>query len=289
MSGEQISPEIIENAESAKIDENRLADLDRIERSIDSAYATGKVDRALITKSAQLDAAEAVAMVGIALEADEEADEAMKIAVIAEKSGNREKAKTARKKEREARKKANAEHAAATKSAKNAYDAIKFSAPNKMGFMRAVQVLFAIHIGTVLVWLMLTNRDAMVYNVSTIMDWIMITLEALCFWFFINRYRIARPFVIAMAGIGLLVPAAVDVASGHFNPFMLSFNGMFYIFLILYFSLSKRVKMTLVNDFSKHDGDYEHDDFTVERKGWPFIRNLIMYFIVFSTSSSFQS
>ena len=282
MSGEQISPEIIENAESAKIDENRLADLDRIERSIDSAYATGKVDRALITKSAQLDAAEAVAMVGIALEADEEADEAMKIAVIAEKSGNREKAKTARKKEREARKKANAEHAAATKSAKNAYDAIKFSAPNKMGFMRAVQVLFAIHIGTVLVWLMLTNRDAMVYNVSTIMDWIMITLEALCFWFFINRYRIARPFVIAMAGIGLLVPAAVDVASGHFNPFMLSFNGMFYIFLILYFSLSKRVKMTLVNDFSKHDGDYEHDDFTVERKGWPFIRNLIMYFIVFS-------
>ena len=175
----------------------------------------------------------AVAMVGIAMEADEEADEAMKIAVIAEKSGDREKAKIARKKEREARKKANAEHAAATKSARQAYDAIKFSASNKMGFMRVVQVLFAIHIGTVLVWLMLTNRDAMVYNVSTIMDWIMITLEAICFWFFINRYRMAKPLVIGMAAFALCVPAIVDVALGRFDPFMLSFNGIFYIFLII--------------------------------------------------------
>ena len=262
--------------------EQQLKMLEDAEAAIDSAYGTGRADRSKITQFAQLDAAEAVSMVGIAMEADEVADEAMRIRVIAEKSGDREKAKVARKKERAARKKANGDHRAATKSAKQAYDAIKFSAPNKMGFMRAVQVIFAIHIGVVLVWLMLTSRDKMTYDVSSMMDWITVILEGVAFWMFINRYKIARPFVIATGFIGLIVPAAFDVATGQFNPFALSLSGIFYLFLALYFIFSKRVKGTLVNDFSQHTGDYEKDDFRIDRHGWPFYRNLIMYFILFS-------
>ena len=260
----------------------KLKALDNAERAIDSAYGTGKAERAKITQMAQLDAAEAVAMAGIAMEADVEADEAMRISVIAEKSGDRERARTARKREREARKRASNEHKQATRSAKKAYNAIKFSAPNRMGFMRVVQVLFAIHIASVLIFLMLTSRDAMKYNVSTMMDWLMVILEGVAFWMFINRYKIGRPFVIGMAAIGLIVPAAFDVATGHFNPFALSINGAFYFFLIIYFAFSQRVKATLVNDFSQHTGVYEKDDFVINRHGWPFIRNLIIYFIVFS-------
>ena len=279
-----MTPETPETLETPEVDdlEAKLKALDDAERAINRAYSTGKAERAKITQAAQLDAAEAVAMAGIAMEADVEADEAMRISVIAEKSGDREKAKAARQKERAARKKAKAEHKAATKSAIQAYDAIKFSAPNKMGVMRVVQIAFAFHIFTVLVWLVLTSRDAMVYNVTTMMDWVMIILEGVAFWMFINRYKIARPFVIAMAAIGLIVPAAVDVSMGTFNPFALVVNGAFYIFLIFYFIFSKRVKATLVNDFSKHDGEYEKDDFVINRRGWPFYRNLIMYFILFS-------
>ena len=276
--------EMPETLETPNVDDlgAKLKALEEAENAIDRAYTTGRVERAKITQAAQLDAAEAVAMVGIAMEADVEADEAMRISVIAERSGDREKAKAARKRERAARKKAKAEHNAATKSAKQAYDAIKFSAPNKMGFMRVVQLAFALHIGTVLVWLVLTSRDAMVYNVTTMMDWVMIILEGVAFWMFINRYKVARPFVIAMAAIGLIVPAIVDISMGSFNPFALAVNGAFYIFLVFYFIFSKRVKATLVNDFSKHDGDYEKDDFVIDRHGWPFYRNLIMYFILFS-------
>ena len=279
-----MTPETPETLETPEVDdlEAKLKALDDAERAINRAYSTGKAERAKITQAAQLDAAEAVAMAGIAMEADVEADEAMRISVIAEKSGDREKAKAARQKERAARKKAKAEHKAATKSAKQAYDAIKFSAPNKMGFMRVVQIAFAFHIFTVLVWLVLTSRDAMVYNVTTMMDWVMIILEGVAFWMFINRYKIARPFVIAMSAIGLIVPAIVDISMGSFNPFALAMNGAFYIFLIFYFIFSKRVKATLVNDFSKHDGEYEKDDFVINRRGWPFYRNLIMYFILFS-------
>ena len=262
--------------------EARLKNLEAAEKAIDSAYSTGKAERAKITQMAQLDAAEAVAMAGVAMEADVEADEAMRITVIAEQSGDRERIRAARKKEREIRKKAKAEHKAATKSAKQAYDAIKFSAPNKMGFMRAVQIMFALHIAATLVWLMLTSRDAMTYNVTTIMDWIMVILEGVAFWMFINRYKIARPLVIGMAAIGIVVPAVVDIATGQFNIFALIGSSAFYIFLIFYFALSRRVKATLVNDISMNKGDYEKEDFVVNRRGWPFVRNLIIYFILFS-------
>ena len=275
------APETTELPELSDLDE-RLAALDDAERAIDRAYTTGKAERAKITQMAQLDAAEAVAMAGIAMEADEAADEAMRITVIAEKSGDRERIRQARKRERELRKKAKEDHKAATRSAKRAYDAIKFSAPNKMGFMRAVQIIFAIHIVTYLVLLMVTSRDHMNYSVTSMMDWVMVILEGVAFWMFINRYKVGRPFVIAMAAVGLVVPTVYNLATGQFSLFTLSGNAIFYIFLIFYFIFSKRVKATLVNEFGKEKGDYEKEDFVVNRRGWPFVRNLIIYFIVFS-------
>ena len=279
------APEADEESEASEVDdelEARLKSLEKAEKAVDSAYKTGKVDRAKITQAAQLDAAEAVAMAGLAMEADEEADEAMRITVIAERSGDRNRAKVARKKERQARKRAKSRHNAATKSAKKAYDAIKFSDPNKMGFMRVVQILFACHIAVYLVWLMFTSRDAMPYNVTSIMDWVMVILEGVAFWMFINRYKVARPVVIAIALIGIFVPAIVDIALNRFNLIALISSSMFYIFLLFYFIFSKRVKATLINDLGKNKGDYEKEEFVVNRRGWPFVRNLIIYFIVFS-------
>ncbi len=142
--------------------DSKLKDLERFENAIDNAYSTGKADRAKITRAAQLDAAEAVALAGVAMEADEAADEAMRLSIVAEGSGNRERIKLARKKAREARRQAHRDHHEATKAAKQAYDAIKFSAPNKMGFMRAVQVFFALHIAYVLMSLVMSSRDTIV-------------------------------------------------------------------------------------------------------------------------------
>lgn len=272
-----------ENKVSQDIDVKNK-ELDKIERAIDSAYSTGKADRAEITKAAQMDAEEAVSIVGVALEADIEADEAMKIAIIAQKSMDRERAKIARKKEIEARKKANKEHVAATKAAKKAYDAIRFSAPNKLGLMRVVQVAFALHIAITLMYLMLISRDffAENYNMNSILDWIMVILEGVAFWMFINRYKIGRAFVIGICSFELLVHAVIDVMAGQFNLFKLLFNGIFNVIFIIYFIFSARVKASLVNHLGKDKGEYEQGDFIVDRRGLPFIRNLVVYYIVFS-------
>ena len=262
-------------------EKERSRKIDRAERAIDNAFTTGKADRAKITRMAQLDAAEAVARAGEAMEADEAADEAMRLTVITEQSGDREKMRAARRREREARRKANQLHSAATKSAREAYDAIKFSAPNRMGFMRVVQIAFAAHIAFTLIVLLFTHRDNFSYNVGSIMDWVMIILEGMAFWMFINRYKVARPFTIGMAVTGLVVPAVTDILTGGFSLWLSITNGLFYIFLLFYFLFSRRVKATLVNDIGRHKGAYE-DDFVIDRRGWPFVRNLGIYFVVFS-------
>ena len=264
--------------------ESKHEELEKMERAIDSAYSTGKTDRAEITKAAQRDAEEAVSMVGIAIQSDMEADDAMKFAIMAQKSKDKERAKAARKKEREARKKANKDHAEATKSAKKAYDAIKFSAPNRMGLMRIIQVLFALHIVIVLLFLMISSSDAFAeyYTAATIMDWIMVILEGVAFWMFINRYKIGRYFVIGMCVFELAAHSVMDLIAGHFNLINLLVSGIFDVVVLIYFLFSARVKATLVNDLGTDKGDYEKGEFIVDRKGWPFIRNLIIYFIVFS-------
>lgn len=282
---EEVKDVLTENDEDLRA---RLDSLEKVEKAIDGAFNSGKKERAKVTQEAQLDAAEAVAMVGIALESDVAADEARRITAIAEGSGDRERIKTARKKEREIRKKAKADHKAATESAKQAYDAIKFSDPNSMGFMRFVQIVFAIHIASTLVLLILTSRDTVSYSFANIMDWIMVVLEGVSFFFFINRYKAGRPFAICMALIGIIVPTIASVASGNFSLIVLLTNGAWYIFLFFYFLFSRRVKATLVNDLSFRKGEYEAENFVINRRGWPFIRNLIIFFLVFSTLGHFM-
>ena len=276
-----VKPEAPEERAPLSLEE-QMRLLEDAERAIGEAYTTGKAERSKITEAAQQSAQVAVELAGEAIEADELADDAMRMTYIAEKGRDRERTKVARARERAARKEAKRQHRAATKAAKQAYEALKFSDPTKMGFLRFVQVMFAIHITGVIIFLMLTSRDSMSYDVTTIMDWVMVVLEGIAFWMFMNRYKVARPFLMGMAGLGIAVQAAVDVMSGNFSFIGLIINGAWYFFLLLYFAFSKRVKATLVNDFSQHQGLLERDDFVIERSGWPFVRNLIMYFIVFS-------
>lgn len=260
-----------------------LKALEEAEYAIERAFATGKADRAAITQRAHDRALEAADLVADAMEADAESDELARMAIIAENSKDKEKIKAARNRSKTARKEAKAKHKEATKVAKDAYESIKFSQPGKLGFvMRAVQVGYAFNIVATLFALLYTSRDVIVYDSFTILSWIEIILQGVGFWFFINYYKVARPFVIITSAISLVVPAIFNIATGHFDPFTALLDGAWNIFLIIYFWRSKRVREVLVNDFSTLKPTAVGADFKINRKGWPYIRNLIMYFIVFS-------
>ncbi len=261
--------------------EEELEAIKRAESALNRAHSSGKVDRASITRTAQLEAAEAVAMVGVAMESDEVADEAARIAAVAAQASDRTQAKAARKKAKEARKKAKADHEKATKSAKIAYEAVKYSDPSKLGAIRVVEVIFALHIATTLAALILTSRDTVVYSSVNILDWTMVILEGVALWFIVNRYKVGRPFVVIMAFAGLASRIVIDIVNGTFMPVTALFDSAYYLFLIGYFAFSDRAKKTLVNDL----GDkrlLDVDEAAIERRGWPLVRNLVIYFVVFS-------
>ena len=262
--------------------ERRMAALESAERAIEGAFSTGSVDRAKITRGAQDSMAEAIVLTHAALEADEEADEATRLTLITEQLNDREAAKDARRREREARKQAKTNHRAATKAAKKAYNAIRFSEVNRMGFMRVIQVMFVFHILGTLLYLLLSSRDTINYNSSSILDWVMVILEGITFWLLITRYRIARPFGIGMVVFNIVADGVIDAMNGRFDPVAHLWYSSFNIILLLYLIFSERAKMILVNDIGARSGDYDGEHFTINRRGWPFIRNCIMYFIVFS-------
>ncbi|MBO7674707.1 MAG: putative ABC transporter permease [Atopobiaceae bacterium] len=257
-------------------------DLSNAERAIDNAFNTGRADRATITSKAHADAEEAVRLVGVAMEADEMADDAMRMSVIASQNADAEGIRRARTRVRDARKQAKDDHKAASKAARQAYDAIRFSAPNKLGFMRVIQVGFLLHIFSTLLVLWLTSRDAITYDSGTLFDWVMIILEGVGFWFFVNQYKIGKPYMIALGGVGIVYNIIVDVMRGSFSLGTFLGNTVFYLILVFYFLFSKRVDYVMVNDFSKHEGTIEREEVQINRKGWPFYRNLIMYFVIFS-------
>ena len=259
--------------------EKRMQMLDDAEHAINAAFATGKADRAEITKVARENAQDAVRIVGEAMEADEQADEITRLAVIAENMGDREKTKDVRKRAKDARREAKKAHKAATKAAKTAYDAIKFSQPGKLGFLRAVQVVYALNIALTLATLLATSRDAIVYNSTTIFSWITIILEGVGFWFFINYFKKTKEVVIITSVFCLATYLVTWFLTGKTTLLEIVGAGGWNVFLILYFALSSRIDAVFVNDFSSYKPRAREE---INRSGWPFVRNLIIYFIVFS-------
>ena len=260
----------------------RMRALDDVEHAMHRAFNTGRASRAEITRKAQERGAEAVRLAGVAMERDDEADEAARLAIITEGSNDRQRIRAARKRARTARIEAKTAHHKATAAAKESYEAIKFSTPGKLGFLRFVQIFYGFNIAATLMALLLTSRDTISYDSVTIMDWITIILQGVAFWFFINYYKVARPFVMVTSAVCILVPAIISIINGTFSFFGTIFSSFWNIFLIIYMWRSKRVKAVLVNDFSSLSIWVDDERVRIQRHGWPFVRNLIIYFIVFS-------
>ena len=262
----------------------RTPDLDSIERAFGAADAAAGADRAAITQSAQLDAAEAVAMVGIAMEADEEAAEAKRMAMLAERSGNTEAASAARARERAARKKAKSDHQAATKSAKAAYDAVRFSDPNGLGFLRVLLVLLGLNI--VFTTFLLTTYIKGSYSIgfNETLNLVNVLIDGVTFWLIWKHKEFARTWVIATSVFNIVVGTAFNLATGVFNPIVQITLSAFDIFLLVYFLTSSRVKATLVEPFNVRtlNDDLDEEESFFRPKTWEFWRNLIVYFVVFS-------
>lgn len=272
-----------EPVEKTPLSEEEKALID-IERALDAADASMGADRKKITQQAQLDAAEAVAMAGVAMESDEAAAEAKRLAIITERTGDKAAIKTARKRARAARKKSEADHRAATKAARRAYNAVRFSNPNSLGFLWVIQALLALNILFTTFVLTTYIKGSYTITFDQTLNLVNVMLNGVTFWLIWKRKKLARMWVICISVFNIVVGTAFNIATGNFNLATQLSLSVFDIFMLLYFLNSTRVKATLVEPFNVRSlgEDLDEEESFFRPRTWEFWRNLIIYFIVFS-------
>lgn len=274
--------------EETKKTQDALSDIDaslnNIEKALDAADAAAGVDRSEITHSAQLDAAEAVALTGVAMESDKELDEASRITLLAERGDDKEQIKKARARERAARKKAKADHRAATSTARRAYDSIRFSDPNDLGFLYVIQAFLAFNVVATCFMLTTYIKGSYAVNFDQILDLINVLFDGVTFWLIWKRKKIARYWVIGFSLFNIIAGTIFNIATGNFYlPTQIILSSA-DIFLLVYFFFSARVKASLIEPFNMRalGEDLEEEERFFRPKTWEFWRNIIIYFVIFS-------
>ena len=158
----------------------------------------------------------------------------------------------------------------------------KFCNPKKLGFLRFIEICFIINIIASLMFLVFISRDDIVYDVPTLLNFANVIFEGVALWMIFHRQCALRVFGIAFPLFNIIAGSLAGVALGTFDPVNQLSSSLFDITLILYFIFSRRVKVICTNTISLQS---ERELDTTSKKkllSWEYIRNLIMYYCVFS-------
>ncbi len=159
-----------------------------------------------------------------------------------------------------------------------------FSNPKKLGFMRVIQVLFAINIIMSLLALSFYIKGDDALDFSDYLSLTNLIFDGIGFWFIWERKKITRVFVISFCLFNIIVGIIFNLATGSFALIDQMFASFSDLVLIIYFLTSRRAKAVLIQPFSvereqeRLDGDAGY----YQPRKWSFWRNIVIYFCVFS-------
>ena len=151
----------------------------------------------------------------------------------------------------------------------------------KLGLIRLIQFSYALNIIFSFTHLLFITRDQMTYGYVTVVDWINLTMNVVCFWMIWKRLKMARNGVITLSVINIILNSIQYI---FLTPSVGALIGtvLIDVLVILYLVFSKRPKEAFVNEMSHERRiDTEGGDL-IAKKGWPRWRNLLLYYCVFS-------
>lgn len=159
--------------------------------------------------------------------------------------------------------------------------------PSHLGFLRVIQVFFVLNITFTVIGLVFASRNKISYDFETLIAWANIIFESVAFYLLINRVSTAKRWVIGYSVFNIIANSIHSLslfALGRedltFSIFTLIINIIGDLVIILYFVRSDRVRLLLTNELSYNVSSTAVADM---RHGWPFIRNLALYYCIFST------
>lgn len=154
----------------------------------------------------------------------------------------------------------------------------------RLGFLRVIQVLFAINIVATLVSVAAVQSGGYVLGFDEVLDLVNLVFDGVCFWLIMQRSKATRWWVIGFSSFNIVVGTICNVAIGQFDPISQLVACAFDIFLLLYFCLAKRPRLVLTQEFTVrrvHEMVLEAWDLYKPRT-WSFWRSMIIYYCLFS-------
>ncbi len=156
--------------------------------------------------------------------------------------------------------------------------------PDKLGFLRVLQVLFAFNV--LLSVIMLTTYVKGSYQITfgMLLDMLNLMFDGVVFWMILRRYTAARWFAIGFAIFNIAVGTVFNIAVGDFQVSTQIVMCTCDIAILLYFSTSQRVRAVLVRPFSSpkvEDTLGEGESRFYNLRKWSFWRSVIIYFCTF--------
>lgn len=158
------------------------------------------------------------------------------------------------------------------------------SNPKKLGFMRVIQVFFAINVVITISLLVFAIKGSYELGFPDILDLVNLIFDGISFWLIWHRYRATRAFVIAFSLFNIVFGSIFNLATGSFNLVDQLIASSSDIVLVVYFLTSRRARAVLVHPFTEERMRTQLDEHVgyFQPRTWGFWRNLIIYFCVFS-------
>ena len=161
--------------------------------------------------------------------------------------------------------------------------------------VRVIEVYFVLAMLTVLGWALLMPAESFEYDITLIRVMVLMTAAARSVWLIEKRSDATRVFIVVSMLIVIVLSVLDMVFGGEYEriasvvswPVLIA-GGIAYfggsLFIIGYFAFSPRAKQVFVipsessaKPTSDADEDIYEKPFT-----WPWIRNLVLYYCVFS-------
>lgn len=161
--------------------------------------------------------------------------------------------------------------------------------------VRVIEVYFVLAMLTVLGWALLMPAASFEYDITLIRVMVLMTAAARSVWLIEKRSDATRPFVIISMAVVIVLSVLDMIFGGEYEriasvvswPVLIA-GGIAYfggsLFIIAYFAFSPHAKQVFVvpsettaKPTSDADEDIYEKPFT-----WPWFRNLVLYYCVFS-------
>lgn len=153
-----------------------------------------------------------------------------------------------------------------------------------LGFIWVIQALMFLTVTLSIISLMFTLKSDVTFDFSTLLELGNVIFYGVTIWLIHQRSKMTRPWVIGFCAVDIVLGVVYMAGANNLSWLGVLESQAINSFMLLYFAFARRPRTALVREFSLEiaQESHEKDKALWNLKSWPFWRNLIMFYCLFS-------